>query len=192
MGLKVISKDGFEADDLIATVARQAKDEKFNSIVVVSSDKDLHCLSDTNLTLLDPMTKKKLTMDDIIGKYELPPKLIPEFLALVGDTADNIKGVKGIGKKKAVSLLEQYGSISEILNNLDDENMEKKSREAIKSNIDDLKLSLRLVALDEEVPLDYSLQDFQVDQSSLDFSQNEEVCLYNVHHLQTIVSSLKC
>ncbi|KAG2381636.1 hypothetical protein C9374_006020 [Naegleria lovaniensis] len=158
MGIKVISKDGFEADDLIATMTREARDLNY-SVVIVSSDKDLHCLADEHTVLLDPMTKKIVTMNDIIEKYSLPPKLLPDYLALVGDTADNIKGVKGIGKKKAVGLLEQFISIDDIINNID-KIPEKKSREAILNHLDDLKLSLQLVQLDENVSLPYTNHDF--------------------------------
>lgn len=173
IGIKVISMDGFEADDLIATMTREAR-ELDHSVVVVSSDKDLHCLVDEQTVMLDPMTKKTISMDDIIDKYSLPPKLIPDYLALVGDTADNIKGVKGIGKKKAVALLEQFISVDDIINNID-KIPDKKSRDAILQHLDDLKLSLQLVQLDEHVSLPYSLDDLRLDSSALKLASNHDV-----------------
>ncbi|KAF0985037.1 hypothetical protein FDP41_000076 [Naegleria fowleri] len=172
IGIKVISMDGFEADDLIATMTREAR-ELDHSVVVVSSDKDLHCLVDEQTVMLDPMTKKTISMDDIIDKYSLPPKLIPDYLALVGDTADNIKGVKGIGKKKAVALLEQFISVDDIINNID-KIPDKKSRDAILQHLDDLKLSLQLVQLDEHVSLPYSLDDLRLDSSALKLASNHD------------------
>ena len=173
IGIKVISMDGFEADDLIATMTREAR-ELDHSVVVVSSDKDLHCLVDEQTVMLDPMTKKTISMDDIIDKYSLPPKLILDYLALVGDTADNIKGVKGIGKKKAVALLEQFISVDDIINNID-KIPDKKSRDAILQHLDDLKLSLQLVQLDEHVSLPYSLDDLRLDSSALKLASNHDV-----------------
>lgn len=169
----MISMDGFEADDLIATMARQAKVEGKN-VVIVSSDKDLHCLVDEKVVMLDPMGKKTLAMDDIIEKYSLPPKLIPDFLSLVGDAADNIKGVKGIGKKKAVDLLDKFGSVEGILNSIS-QISDKKTREAIENNVDDLKLSMELVELDEHINMDHRLNDLKIDEEILDFSENSDV-----------------
>ena len=119
MGFKSIEVGGYEADDIIATVAKDAK-QKGIKVQVVSSDKDLYQLIDDDKVLIyDPMKKIKVNEEECIKKFGVKPSQIVDYLAIVGDTADNIPGVKGVGDKGAKKLLTEFGSLDGIYKNLD-------------------------------------------------------------------------
>ncbi len=119
MGFATLSKERMEADDIIASLVRCAKEQGIR-VVIVSHDKDLYQLiDDDHVVLYDPIKKEEINEEKAIKKFGVPPKLIGDYLALVGDSADNIPGVKGIGPKTAVKLLTQFGSLEAIYENLD-------------------------------------------------------------------------
>ncbi len=119
MGFKSIEVAGYEADDIIATVAKDAK-EKGIKVQVVSSDKDLYQLIDDDKVLIyDPLKKIKVNEEECIKKFGVKPSQIVDYLAIVGDSADNIPGVKGIGDKGAKKLLSEFGSLDGIYQNID-------------------------------------------------------------------------
>ena len=119
MGFKAIEVGGFEADDVIATIAKDAK-KKGIKVQIVSADKDLYQLIDDDKVLIyDPIKKKKINEEECIKKFGVKPKQIPDYLAIVGDSADNIPGVKGIGDKGAKKLLLEFGYLENIYKNID-------------------------------------------------------------------------
>jgi DNA polymerase-1 len=119
MGFSSLSKDGYEADDIIASLVKCAK-EKGIKVKIVSHDKDLYQLiEDKKVVLYDPVKRVEIDEEGAKKKFGIPPKLIKDYLALVGDTSDNIPGVKGIGPKTAVKLLNEFGSIEAIYENID-------------------------------------------------------------------------
>ncbi len=118
MGLPLLCVPGVEADDVIGTLARQASAES-RPVVISTGDKDMAQLVDQHTTLVNTMTESVLDIDGVKAKFGIPPELIIDFLALMGDKVDNIPGVPGVGEKTALALLQGLGSLDEIYNNLD-------------------------------------------------------------------------
>jgi len=119
LGLPLICISGVEADDVIGTIAQQASAEG-RAVLISTGDKDMAQLVDENVTLINTMTDVVLDPQGVQDKFGVPPELIIDLLALMGDAADNIPGVPGVGEKTALGLLQGLGSIKDIYNNLDD------------------------------------------------------------------------
>ncbi|HGO5857001.1 TPA: DNA polymerase I [Mannheimia haemolytica] len=118
LGIPLISIEGVEADDVIGTLAVQAaKDGK--DVLISTGDKDMAQLVNDHIMLINTMNNTVLDREGVIEKYGIPPELIIDFLALMGDSADNIPGVKGVGEKTALALLQGIGSLEQIYANLD-------------------------------------------------------------------------
>ena len=118
MGLPLLCVPGVEADDVIGTLARQASAES-RPVVISTGDKDMAQLVDQHTTLVNTMTDSVLDIDGVKAKFGIPPELIIDFLALMGDKVDNIPGVPGVGEKTALALLQGLGSLDAIYNDLD-------------------------------------------------------------------------
>ena len=144
---------GYESDDILATIAHKLKD-KYEQIIFITSDKDFFQLLTCNKYLIyDPMKKKFFNKDNVVEKYGIPTEKFVDYLAIVGDSADNIPGVKGIGPKGAVKLLNEFNNLSEIYHNL--EKIEKKSlQEKLKLNKENAFLSLKLATIEKNVSLE--------------------------------------
>lgn len=119
MGLPLLVVSGVEADDVIGTLARQAS-QKGIPVLISTGDKDMAQLVEPNITLINTMTNTILGPQEVVDKYGVPPELIIDFLALMGDSSDNIPGVPGVGEKTALALLQGIGSLEKIYNSLDD------------------------------------------------------------------------
>ncbi len=167
--LPIIEQDNFEADDIIATYAEIAKKNN-DSVVIYSSDKDLMQLMDDKVNLYDPLKNKQLTTADIEKKFNITdPKLIPDIQALIGDTIDNIPGVKGIGPKTASELILKYGNLEELLDKARNIKQDKK-REMILSGMELAIISKKLATLKKDVPVEIPLCDIenkQIDKNKL-------------------------
>jgi DNA polymerase-1 len=150
-----IEKNGYEADDIIATISQQAKNQDFE-VMIVSSDKDLMQLVDDKVQLYDAMKNKLINDSAVYEKFSVQPKLVLDMLALIGDSSDNIPGVKGIGPKTAAELLLQFGNLENLLNNIDQIKSDRK-KQLILQGKEDAILSKKLASLDYQVPLDYQL-----------------------------------
>jgi DNA polymerase-1 len=118
MGFCSFSKDKFEADDIIASLATNAINHNL-SVRIVSHDKDLYQLIDDNIVLFDPIKKTQITSKQCYDKYNIYPRQFVDYQALLGDSADNVPGVKGIGAKTATALINSYDNLDNIYNNLD-------------------------------------------------------------------------
>ncbi|WED26784.1 DNA polymerase I [Vibrio sp. DW001] len=118
MGLPLISIPGVEADDVIGTLSSQASAAGM-PVLISTGDKDMAQLVDENVTLINTMTNVVMDREGVIEKFGIPPELIIDYLALMGDKVDNIPGVPGVGDKTATALLQGIGSVDEIYNNLD-------------------------------------------------------------------------
>lgn len=118
MGLPLLVVSGVEADDVIGTLARQAS-QKGIPVLISTGDKDMAQLVEPNITLINTMTNTILGPQEVEDKYGVPPELIIDFLALMGDSSDNIPGVPGVGEKTALALLQGIGSLKEIYDSLD-------------------------------------------------------------------------
>jgi DNA polymerase-1 len=150
------ARDGFEADDLIATVTARSLAEGWR-VVVVSSDKDLMQMvhdGDDRVVLWDTMRDRVYGPREVREKFGVPPSQVRDFLALTGDTSDNIPGVPGVGPKTAADLLGHFGSIEGIYANID-QVAKPKLRENLKAHEADARVSQKLVTLDVSSPVDW-------------------------------------
>ena len=156
MGFTLIKKKGFEADDIIGTLARRASEDGL-STMILTGDKDLgQFLVYDNVVLYDSKSEKFTDAEALEERLGITPKQVPSYLAMCGDTSDNIPGTPGIGPKLASKLLTDYGSIKGIYRNLDDLTPAKKK--AFKENRDQLKLSLSLTRCNVNVPVHLDLK----------------------------------
>lgn len=154
-----IEKEGFEADDLIATYARLAK-EKGLKARVISADKDLMQLMDENTSLYDPMKKKEVTLEDVEKKFGVDPDKVVEVQALMGDSTDNVPGASGVGPKTAAALIQQFGSIQNMFEHLNEIPSEKR-KEGLLADKEKIEISKKLVTLDKFVPVEDDLDQFK-------------------------------
>jgi DNA polymerase-1 len=143
-GIESAAVSGFEADDVIAALSR-SKQLKHHQVLIFSADKDLFQLVGDNVYIYHPRLKKKLDAESIRETFGVLPDQIVDYLSLAGDSSDNIPGVPGIGEKTAKKLIETYGSLEQIMNNID--NLEGKTKEKIRSGLDLLRTSRQLVDL---------------------------------------------
>ncbi len=151
MGLPLAEVSGFEADDLIATLTRQARNAGMR-VVIVSSDKDLMQLVASGVWLLDTMKGRIIDSDAVHAKFGVTPEKLGDYLALCGDAVDNIPGVAGIGPKTASALLNTSGTLEQLLSAPD--RVERKAwREKLRASSDEARLSRKLVTLCEDAPL---------------------------------------
>jgi DNA polymerase-1 len=148
--LAVLEVPGFEADDVIATLAKTAPPGW--EVLIVSSDKDLMQLVGGRVLLLDSMKDKRIGPAEVVERFGVPPEQLLDVRALVGDPSDNIPGVKGIGEKGAAALITEYGTL-EVLLERAAEVKAKKAREALLEQADAARLSKRLATLRDDVPL---------------------------------------
>ncbi|MFO8155401.1 MAG: 5'-3' exonuclease H3TH domain-containing protein, partial [Thiohalospira sp.] len=156
MGLPLIQHDGVEADDVIATLARRAAaaDE---SVVISTGDKDLAQLVDDHVTLVNTMTDTVLDPESVVEKFGVPPERIIDYLALVGDTSDNIPGVPGVGPKTAVKWLEAHGDLDAIIAAAPE--MKGKVAENLRAHLDQLPRSRELVTVRDDLDLGVAPED---------------------------------
>ncbi|MFT4121028.1 DNA polymerase I [Bradyrhizobium sp.] len=158
--LPCLEQGGFEADDLIATYARQAS-ERGATTTIVSSDKDLMQLVNDKITMYDTMKDRRIGIPEVIEKFGVPPEKVVEVQALAGDSTDNVPGVPGIGIKTAAQLIVEYGDLEQLLFRAT-EIKQPKRREALIENAEKARISRKLVLLDDNVKLDVPLDDLAV------------------------------
>ncbi|WP_426033828.1 DNA polymerase I [Cypionkella sp. TWP1-2-1b2] len=155
-----IEQDGYEADDIIATFARRAR-EAGGTVTIISSDKDLMQLIGDGVDMHDPMKNKRLGLDEVFEKFGVAPNRVVDVQALAGDSVDNVPGAPGIGIKTAALLIQEYGDLETLLERAG-EIKQPKRREALVDNADLIRISKRLVQLDGDMPLDVSLDALEV------------------------------
>ena len=155
-----IERQGFEADDIIATYAKAARATGL-LVTIVSSDKDLMQLVGNGVEMLDTMKNKHIGPAEVVEKFGVPPEKVVDVQSLAGDSTDNIPGAPGIGVKTAAQLIEEYGDLDTLLARAD-EIKQPKRREALLENADLIRLSRELVTLKDDVPLDDGLDDLKV------------------------------
>jgi DNA polymerase I len=158
--LPCLEQGGFEADDLIATYAREAG-ERGATTTIVSSDKDLMQLVTDKVTMFDTMKDRRIGIAEVIEKFGVPPEKVVEVQALAGDSTDNVPGVPGIGIKTAAQLIVEYGDLETLLKRAG-EIKQPKRREALIENAEKARISRKLVLLDDKVKLDVPLAELAV------------------------------
>ena len=157
LSISVLEKQGVEADDIIGTLAQQASKRGWRT-AVISGDKDLMQLVDENVTMIDTMKDKTYDVAAVKERFGVGPDKVVEILGLMGDTSDNIPGVPGIGPKTAQRLIEEYGSVEEVIKN--SENLRNiKLRETFRTYAEQARLSHQLASIRKNIELDFDLQD---------------------------------
>jgi len=160
-GVSCVELAGYEADDLIATYARLAR-EAGARCTIISSDKDLmQLVVDGKVELLDTMKNRRLASAEVLEKFGVTPDKVVQVQALAGDSVDNVPGVRGIGIKTAAELINQYGDLETLLKKAG-EIKQPKRRETLIENAENARVSLKLVTLDDKVPLKEQPNEFAV------------------------------
>ena len=154
-----IEVEGFEADDIIATLAHQARNAG-GRVTIVSSDKDLMQLVGDGVEMLDPMKNKRIDRDGVVEKFGVQPERVVDVQALAGDSVDNVPGAPGIGIKTAALLINEYGDLDSLLERAG-EIKQPKRRESLIENQELIRISKLLVQLDCEMALDFTLESLE-------------------------------
>lgn len=183
--LPSIELDGFEADDLIATYARQAEADGAD-VIIVSSDKDLMQLVTDRVQMFDAMKNRTIGAAEVIEKFGVPPEKVIDVQALAGDSVDNVPGVPGIGVKTAAQLIEEYGDLDGLLERAG-EIKQPKRREKLIENADLARISRDLVRLKTDVPVPEPVDDFDLREPDPDTL----LSFISTHGFKSLVSKVK-
>ncbi|MEJ5244592.1 MAG: DNA polymerase I [Bacteroidota bacterium] len=164
VGIEQIEVPGFEADDVIGTIAKKASKEGYE-VLCLTSDKDYYQLVDEKISLMKPSRKGEefeiIRRSQVFEKFGVKPEQVVDVLALIGDTSDNVPGVKGIGERTAIPLVQEFGSIEEIYNNLD--KIEKSSiRSKLENDRENAFLAKKLVTIDTNIEKDFNLEEMKL------------------------------
>jgi len=160
LNVPAVDMDGYEADDLIATYARQAA-EQDAEVTIVSSDKDLMQLVDGRITMMDAMKNRIIRVPEVIEKFGVGPDRVIDVQALAGDASDNVPGVQGIGVKTAALLINEYGDLDTLLKRAG-EIKQPKRRQNLLEQADMARISRQLVTLKDDVPVEHDLSSFAI------------------------------
>jgi DNA polymerase-1 len=165
-GYRNVSVQGYEADDVIATLAERAKAEGI-PVMVVTGDRDAYQLVDDGVRIMTTsrgITDTKIyDRQGVIDRYGIPPELVPDFIGLKGDTSDNIPGVPGIGDKTAAQLLQKYGSLEGVLDNIDDISGAKR-KQNLTEHAEDARISKRLATMVRDIDVDIDVREVANDE----------------------------
>ncbi|HAU4895575.1 DNA polymerase I [Aeromonas hydrophila] len=191
MGFPFLMVEGVEADDVIGTLARQAT-EKQLPVLISTGDKDMAQLVSDHVTLIDTMKDVKTGREGVIEKFGVPPELIIDYLALMGDKVDNIPGMTGVGEKTALALLQGIGSIDEIAANLDKVAAlgfrgSKAFADKFREQEEQVRLSYVLATIKTDVALEQSLEELQlgpIDKEAL-------LAVYREYELRNLIKELE-
>jgi 5'-3' exonuclease len=167
LNMAVVETPGYEADDLIATMCKMFAAEA-DEVVIVSGDKDLMQLVGRNVVMLDTTKDKRIGVDEVRQKFGVEPDRVVEVVGLMGDAVDNIPGVKGIGEKTAMTLIQRYRTLENLFANLDD--LERSGlkgatriRKALEQNREAAFLSRELARVRDDVPIEINLAALRYD-----------------------------
>ncbi len=156
-----IEKEGYEGDDVMGTLAHQAREEGLEA-VLVSGDKDLHQLVGPRIKVLEPRKGVMMGPEEIAAQYGVGPEKLIDLFALTGDKVDNLPGLPGVGPKTASALLQQFGSLEEVIRRA--EEIEKpKLRKVVQENTETIRKTRELVEVACHVPLDVGAKDLRRD-----------------------------
>ena len=160
LGLPLVSIPGVEADDVIGTLSAQAVKSGYH-VMIVSSDKDLAQLVNEKVVMVDTMSKSRFDVQGVIDKFGVPPEQIIEYLALMGDSSDNIPGVPKVGPKTAVKWLTEFGSLQQIVANADQ--VSGKVGESLRAHLDQLDMSRELATVKCDIDTGLAFDQLQLD-----------------------------
>ena len=159
MGIKLIMIPGVEADDVIGTLAEQARQKRLDT-VISTGDKDMTQLVCKNVSVVNTMSGELLNESGVLKKFGVEPKYITDYLALIGDKSDNVPGVEKVGPKTAVKWLDEFGDIDGIKSNA--ESIGGKVGENLRASLETLDLAHQLVKIKTDVELDLGIEDLKV------------------------------
>ena len=159
LNIPALEAPGFEADDVIATLARRHA-AGGTAVTIVSGDKDLLQVVGDGITLLDTMKEQRFGPQEVIERFGVPPELVADVLGLAGDSSDNIPGVPGVGEKTAAELVRRFGTLEGVLEWQSLVNG-KKRRDSLGAHAEQARLSKRLATLRDDVPLEPPLAELQ-------------------------------
>ena len=159
LGIKLLSIKGVEADDVIGTLAKEASEAGLDT-VISTGDKDMTQLVNKHIKVVNTMSNELLDEKGVENKFGVKPELIIDYLALVGDTSDNVPGVEKVGPKTAVKWLTEYGSLDEIIKNA--EKISGKVGENLRNGLSQLHISKELVTIKKDVSLEVGVKDLMV------------------------------
>lgn len=159
-GIEIFEEPGYEADDVLATLAEKASREGAE-VYIVTGDKDMLQLLTDSIKVYDPMKDRVLDEGYVREKLGIPPERVVEFMALVGDATDNIPGVKGIGEKTASQLLREFDSLDELIAHPERVKRDR-TRKLVSEGIEDIKVSRELARINRDVPLKVKLKDLRL------------------------------
>jgi DNA polymerase-1 len=157
--IAILEMDGYEADDLIGTVAKKVGPEV--DIVIITGDKDILQLVNDRIQVYDTMKEKKFGLEEVVQRFGVHPEQLVEVMGLAGDAIDNIPGIPGIGEKTAIQLIKNYGSVENLLTHVE-EIPQKRLKENLKTHGDLARLSRQLATIYTDVPIFYQLKDFSL------------------------------
>jgi len=163
MGLPLLVLPGIEADDIIGTLAMEAKKQGFFTLIS-TSDKDFAQLVDDSITLINTMSQEVLDRAGVFEKFSVPPEKIVDYLTLMGDSIDNIPGIPTVGPKTAVKWLEKYGTLENIIQHASE--ISGKVGENLRNNLEKLPLFRQLVLIDTTLSLPYHPHDLKIQPSN--------------------------
>lgn len=172
LNLPILEVSGYEADDVIGTVAKANSGRGFD-VVILSGDKDLCQVVSDDVVLYDSMRERRVGMAEVEARFQVGPALVPDVLGLAGDTSDNIPGVPGIGEKTAGKLVREFGSLDGVLENAHTIKATKR-RENLLAFGDQAQLSKKLATICLDVPIAFDLEAHRV--SAPDFSNFDALC----------------
>ncbi len=155
--IETVEKPGYEADDILAHIAKEAGAHGLD-VFIVTGDKDMCQVVSPKIKLYDTMREKVTEEKDVVERFGVKPSQFPEIIALMGDVSDNIPGAPGIGQKTAVKLLKEFGNLDNLLANYE-KIKNGRAKKAVSENIDNIKLSLELATVHPDVPVDISVKD---------------------------------
>lgn len=164
--LHSIEKEGFEADDIIATYARKASKQNVE-VTIVSSDKDLMQLINGHVRMYDPMRNKAIHHEQVIEKFGVPPEKVIDVQSLAGDSTDNVPGVPGIGVKTAAQLINEYGDLDTLLENAE-KIKQPKRRQSLIDFAEQARISRELVKLDHNVDVPFTIEGLEIEKPNLE------------------------
>ncbi len=159
MHIPTLMEEGYEADDIIGTVAMRAAAEGFQ-VVIVTGDKDFLQLVGPNIQIYDSMREKTYGSREVEARYGVPPQAMVELMSLTGDPIDNIPGVPGIGEKTASRLIQEFETVENLLYHLDSVK-QPRLREALRSHAEQIRRNRSLVAIRTDLPLSLTCEAFQ-------------------------------
>ncbi|MBC22142.1 MAG: DNA polymerase I [Candidatus Marinimicrobia bacterium] len=190
LGVELIEKPGYEADDIMGSLSKIAESIDIESYIV-SGDKDMLQMVNDNIIVYSPGNRFKPTTkfqkDNVKDKMGVYPNRVIDLLSLIGDSSDNIPGVRGVGPKTAIKLIEEFDNIENILNNVDNIKNER-IKNLIKDNIDDLILSKELVTIKSDMDINFSKDDYKFIQIK---DKDNVIKMIKDYELSSIATSLE-